>query len=95
MTLLLVASSPSFAYLGPGGGLTAIGALLSLIVAVFYTFTGLIWFPLKQFFKKLKNKDGDKDKTEKKNPAKAPMQTQPSQMLNKSQPDANNINQIK
>ncbi|MFT4926552.1 MAG: hypothetical protein ACI8WB_002650 [Phenylobacterium sp.] len=45
---------PALAYFGPGGGLTAIGALLALIGVICYTFFGFIWFPLKRLWKKRK-----------------------------------------
>ena len=50
---------PAFAYLGPGGGITAIGALIALLFAVLYTFFGFIWFPLKRLLKKIRNKKTD------------------------------------
>ena len=48
---------PALAYFGPGGGLTAIGALVALIAVVVYVFFGFVWFPLKHFFKKRKGGD--------------------------------------
>ena len=45
---------PALSYFGPGGGLTAIGALLALIGVICYTFFGFIWFPLKRLWKKRK-----------------------------------------
>ena len=52
--MLLTFSFPALAYVGPGGGLTAIGALIALIGVVLYTFFGFIWFPLKRLFKKMR-----------------------------------------
>lgn len=54
--LLLTLPLPAFAYLGPGGGITAIGALIAIVLAVLYTFFGFIWFPLKRLFKKIRGK---------------------------------------
>ena len=48
--------APAFAYLGPGGGLTAIGALLALIVGMIVAFFGFIWYPVKRFLRKGKSR---------------------------------------
>ena len=47
---------PSYAYLGPGMGGGALAAVLGIIVAVFAALFGLIWFPLKRFIKRKKEK---------------------------------------
>jgi O-antigen/teichoic acid export membrane protein len=62
MILLISAflADNAFAYVGPGLGLGAIGAFLGIIVAVFLAIVGVIWYPLKRIFRKLK---GGKAKT--------------------------------
>ena len=40
--------SPAYAYMGPGVGLSAIGALLSLVAAGVVSVLGFIWFPIKR-----------------------------------------------
>ncbi len=45
-------ATPAFAYLGPGVGLTAIGAFLALIVGVIVAFFGFIWYPVKRLLRK-------------------------------------------
>jgi hypothetical protein len=45
-------ATPAFAYLGPGAGLSAIGAFLALIVGVIVAFFGFIWYPVKRFLRK-------------------------------------------
>jgi membrane protein implicated in regulation of membrane protease activity len=53
-TLLVVAAalmllpSTAHAYLGPGGVLTAIGAMLALFVAIVAAIAGFLWYPLKR-----------------------------------------------
>lgn len=42
----------AYAYIGPGGGLTAIGAILALIAVIIVTFFGFLWYPIKRFRKK-------------------------------------------
>jgi uncharacterized membrane protein len=46
--------SPVYAYMGPGAGLSAIGALLSLVATVVVSLLGFIWFPLKRAIRMLK-----------------------------------------
>ena len=53
--LCLVATS-SFAYLGPGMGGGVIAATIGIIVAIFAALFGLIWFPVKRFLKRRKEK---------------------------------------
>jgi hypothetical protein len=38
--------------LGPGVGLSAIGALLALIVGVIVAFFGFIWYPLRRLWRR-------------------------------------------
>ena len=42
----------SFGYIGPGVGLSALGALLAIIGGVAATIFGLLWYPIKRFFSK-------------------------------------------
>jgi len=44
----------SFAYIGPGVGLSALGALLAVIGGVAATIFGLLWYPIKRFLGKRK-----------------------------------------
>jgi hypothetical protein len=45
-------ATPAFAYVGPGAGLSAIGAFLALILGVILAFVGFIWYPVKRFLRK-------------------------------------------
>lgn len=49
-------TNSSFAYLGPGMGAGLIMTALGVIVAIFVGLFGLIWFPVKRFIKKRKEK---------------------------------------
>ena len=51
MRLLFFASFESFAYMGPGAGLTAFGCLVALLAGIWYTCKGFLWLPLKRKFK--------------------------------------------
>lgn len=48
--------SPAYAYMGPGVGLSAIGAVLSLLAAGVVSVLGFIWFPIKRAIRMLKSK---------------------------------------
>ena len=54
--IFFLISSPSFAYLGPGVGGGFIAATIGILVAIFAALFGLIWFPVKRFLKKRKEK---------------------------------------
>lgn len=41
-------TTPAFAYIGPGGGLSALGALLALIAGLAIAFFGFLWYPLRR-----------------------------------------------
>jgi hypothetical protein len=61
--LLTLACSPVHAYLGPGGAVSGIGALLALIGAVLLAIIGFVWFPLKRMLsgKRQASEAGDED----------------------------------
>ena len=46
--VLLLSATPAFAYIGPGGGLSALGAVLALFAAVALAVVGFVWFPIKR-----------------------------------------------
>ena len=64
---LALTSFPSYAYMGPGAGITAIGCLIALFAGIWYTFKGFLWLPLKRMLNKnksteLANNDSADDK---------------------------------
>lgn len=40
------------AYIGPGAGISAIGAALALIAAVFFAIVGFVWYPAKRLLRR-------------------------------------------
>ena len=40
--------APAHAYIGPGGGLSALGALLALVLGLAIAFFGFLWYPLRR-----------------------------------------------
>lgn len=61
LIILLLYPSFSFAYLGPGMGGGLIAATIGIVIAFFALIFGIIWFPLKRYFIKKKNKKENKD----------------------------------
>ncbi len=55
---LFLAWSPAHAYIGPGGGLTAIGALLALVACIAVAFLGFLWYPVKRILRKRREAAG-------------------------------------
>ena len=53
-------TTSSYAYLGPGIGGGIIAATFGVIIAILAAIFGLIWFPLKRFLKKKKEKEKNK-----------------------------------
>jgi len=43
-----------FAYIGPGTGLSAIGAFLAFVAGIFITILGFLWYPIKRLLGKSK-----------------------------------------
>jgi hypothetical protein len=42
------------AYVGPGAGLSAIGAFLAMVAGVFVAIVGFIWYPIKRLIRRIK-----------------------------------------
>jgi hypothetical protein len=56
--ILLGIASPAQAYVGPGAGLTAIGAFVALVAAVVVSLIAFVWLPIKR---RLRGKSGGAD----------------------------------
>jgi len=52
--IFFLIATPSFAYIGPGVGGGFMAATIGIIVAIFATVFGLIWFPVKRLLKRRK-----------------------------------------
>lgn len=44
----------SHAYVGPGGGLTAIGTIVAFLGAIFLLILGFFWYPVKRLIKSIR-----------------------------------------
>ena len=54
--LLLVVLLPrhAMAYIGPGAGLSAIGAFLAVVAGIIVAIFGFVWYPIKRLLRKRK-----------------------------------------
>ena len=58
LTLIIIFySSIAYAYIGPGMGGGMIAATIGVVVAIFAAIFGILWFPIKRFLKKKRNKN--------------------------------------
>lgn len=46
----------AFAYIGPGGGLSAVGAFLGLLAGIIVAIFGFVWYPIKRLLKRRREK---------------------------------------
>jgi hypothetical protein len=56
-TMLLISPESAAAYVGPGAGLTVIGAALALIGSIVLGIVGFIWYPIKRILRARAKKD--------------------------------------
>ena len=74
LVILALACSPAHAYLGPGGAVSGIGALLALIGAVLLSIIGFVWYPIKRMLtgKQRASEVDDEDDKDEKDPREEP-----------------------
>jgi len=53
---------PAAAYVGPGTGLSAVGAFLALVAGIFAAVAGFLWYPIKRILGKKKRREPDQIK---------------------------------
>jgi nitrate reductase gamma subunit len=58
--LICLLPQPAMAYIGPGAGLSAIGALLAIVAVVIVAIFGFVWYPIRRIMRKMKRTDNDK-----------------------------------
>jgi hypothetical protein len=66
-----IAPTAAMAYVGPGAGLSAIGAFFALVSACFLGIVGFVWYPIRRLLRGAKSKTAQA--------TAAPQQTQTSQ----------------
>ena len=55
LALLSLSAQPLAAYIGPGSGLSAIGAVLAVIAGLFVAIFGFVWYPIKRLLRAMKS----------------------------------------
>lgn len=55
--LVCLAPKPAMAYIGPGSGLSAIGAFLAAVAGIVVALFGFVWYPVKRLLRKRKLKN--------------------------------------
>lgn len=56
LAVSMLVPSEAAAYIGPGAGLSAFGALIALVGAIIVGIFGFIWYPIKRVIRMLKAK---------------------------------------
>ncbi|HEX7854193.1 MAG TPA: hypothetical protein VF503_10900 [Sphingobium sp.] len=56
LLLALLPAEPVLAYVGPGSGLGAVGAVLGLIGTLFLSLLSFVWYPIKRLVRKMRRK---------------------------------------
>ena len=59
--LIFSYSSNLSAYVGPGAGITALGALVGVILAILFVLGGLLIWPIRIFLRRLKGADAEQE----------------------------------
>jgi len=57
--LVVLCPRPAMAYIGPGAGLSAVGAFLAVVAGLIVAMFGFLWYPLKRLSRKLKKSVSD------------------------------------
>ena len=58
---ICLSPQPSMAYIGPGAGLSAIGAFLAVVAGVIAAIFGFLWYPIKRLIRKWKKTNTTED----------------------------------
>lgn len=53
VALVVGLPEPAWAYIGPGSGLSAVGAAFALVASVAVALIGFVWYPLKRIVRRL------------------------------------------
>jgi hypothetical protein len=56
--LVCLLPQPAVAYIGPGTGLSAIGAFLAVVAGIIVALFGFVWYPIKRLLRRKKPSEG-------------------------------------
>ena len=51
LTVAMLLPQPAMAYIGPGAGLSAIGAVLAAVAGIFVALFGFVWYPVRRIIR--------------------------------------------
>lgn len=51
LLVLPLSPEPLLGYIGPGSGLSAIGAILAIVAGLFFAVFGFVWYPVKRLMR--------------------------------------------
>lgn len=63
LALAATTPDPAAAYIGPGAGLGAIGAIVALFGAIVLLIVGFVWYPVKRLLGRSKTKSAARDES--------------------------------
>jgi hypothetical protein len=58
MVSLIALATPAMAYIGPGAGITVLGALWSVVVAIVLGLGAVLMWPIRGLFRRLRRRPG-------------------------------------
>ena len=59
--LICLLPRSAMAYIGPGAGLSAIGAFIAVVVGIILAIFGFLWYPIKRLLRKKKPAEETED----------------------------------
>jgi hypothetical protein len=62
LLLTILIPQPIMAYVGPGTGITAIGAFFAIVASIIAALFGFIWYPIKRLLRNRKLSKSNKTK---------------------------------
>ncbi len=62
LLFVILIPQPAMAYVGPGTGIAALGALLAIIAGVIAAIFGFLWYPIKRLLRKRKKAKNENTK---------------------------------
>ena len=64
VAIFFLVVTDAHAYVGPGLGLGAIGAIFGVIFSIFLAIVGFIWYPIRRIIRKRKMKNDKSEQSE-------------------------------
>jgi len=59
--LICALPRPAMAYIGPGAGLSAVGALIAVVAGIALALVGFVWYPIKRLLRRKRPAEQNED----------------------------------